>query len=78
MFDYEYECYWEPSEADELFDEIKNKLLESAKSSLKDDMRNLQSENKYLKQRNDELEKKIYEVEQKERSLNYYKHLVAF
>lgn len=72
MLDYDFdEYYWEPSEADELFEEIKNKLVDSAKSSLKDDMKKLQSENKYLKQRNKELEEKIYAVEQKERSLNY-------
>ena len=33
-YDYD-ELYWEPSEADELFDEIKDKLIDSAKSSLK-------------------------------------------
>lgn len=69
-YDYD-ELYWEPSEADELFDEIKDKLIDSAKSSLKNDMDILRSENARLKKRNAELEKKIYEVEQKEHSLNY-------
>lgn len=69
-YDYD-EPYWEPSEADELFDEIKDKLIDSAKSSLKNDMDMLRSENTYLKKRNEELEKKIYEVEQKERELDY-------
>ena len=36
-WDYD-EPVWEPSEADELFDEMKSKLVEAAKASLKNDM----------------------------------------
>lgn len=39
-WDYE-EPMWEPSEADELFDEIKSKLIGAAKDSLKSDMESL-------------------------------------
>ena len=69
-WDYE-EPYWEPSEADELFDEVKNKLINAAKDSIKSDMSYLRSENKRLIERNQELEKKAHEVAQKERDLEY-------
>lgn len=39
-WDYE-EPMWEPSEADELFDEIKSKPIGAAKDSLKSDMESL-------------------------------------
>ena len=69
-WDYE-EPYWEPSEADELFDELKSKLIDLAKTSIKSDMESLKSRNEYLESRNKELEKKAHEVEQKERDLQY-------
>lgn len=69
-WDYEEPC-WEPSEADELFDDIKSKLIDAAKSSIKNDMETLKSRNEYLESRNKELEKKSYEVSQKERDLRY-------
>ena len=56
-WDYE-EPMWEPSEADELFSEIKQKLIDSAKSSLKSDMEYLKNRNEYLEKRNKELEDK--------------------
>ena len=69
-WDYD-ELYLEPSEADILFDELKDKLINAAKDSLKYDMESLKSRNEYLEKRNRDLEKKISEVEQKERNLNY-------
>lgn len=69
-WDYE-EPIWEPSEADELFDEIKSKLVDAAKNSLKTDMESLKSRNEYLEKRNKELEDKAWEVSQKERDLAY-------
>lgn len=69
-WDYE-EPMWEPSEADELFGEIKSKLIDAAKSSIKADIESLTSENEYLKKRNKELEKQACEVSQKERDLQY-------
>lgn len=69
-WDYE-EPYWEPSEADELFDEIKSKLLAAAKDSLKNDIETLKSRNEYLERRNNELESKAQDVQKKERDLEY-------
>jgi hypothetical protein len=69
-WDYE-EPYWEPSEADELFDEMKSKLINAAKSSLKSDMESLKSRNEYLEKRNRELEQRERTVNQKERDLEY-------
>ena len=46
-WDYD-EPVWEPSEADELFDEMKSKLVEAAKASLKNDMESLKRRNEYL------------------------------
>ena len=69
-WDYD-EQMWEPSEADDLFDEIKQKLIDSAKSSLKNDMESLKSRNEYLEKRNKELENKAWAVEQKEQDIEY-------
>lgn len=69
-WDYE-EPEWEPSEADELFSEIKQKLIDSAKSSLKSDMESLKSRNEYLEKRNKELEAKARSVDQKEHDIEY-------
>ena len=69
-WDYE-EPMWEPSEADELFDEIKSKLIDAAKDSLKSDMEYIKSRNEYLEKRNKELEDKAREVSNKESDLEY-------
>jgi uncharacterized protein (DUF3084 family) len=69
-WDYE-EPYWEPSEADELFDEMKAKLIDAAKASIKSDMGLLKSRNEYLEKRNQELEQRERAVDQKERDLGY-------
>lgn len=69
-WDYE-EPEWEPSEADDLFDEIKQKLIDSAKSSIKADIENLKTRNNYLEKRNKELENKAWVVEQKEHDIEY-------
>ena len=69
-WDYE-EPMWEPSEADELFDEIKSKLIDAAKDSLKNDMAYLKSRNEYLERCNKELEDKAQEVLSKESDLEY-------
>lgn len=69
-WDYD-EPIWEPSEADELFDEIKSKLIDAAKDSLKSDMEYIKSRNEYLEKRNKELEDKAQEVSNKERDLEY-------
>lgn len=69
-WDYE-EPIWEPSEADELFDELKSKLVDAAKASLKNDMESLKSRNEYLEKRNKELEDKAQEVSRKESDLEY-------
>lgn len=68
-WDYE-EPVWEPSDADELFDEMKSKLVEAAKASLKNDMESLKRRNEYLEKRNKELEEKAREVLNKEIDLN--------
>lgn len=69
-WDYE-EPMWEPSEADELFDELKSKLVDAAKTSLKNDMESLKRRNEYLEKRNKELEDKAQEVLSKESDLEY-------
>lgn len=69
-WDYE-EPEWEPSEADELFGEIKQKLINSAKNSLKDEIESLKSRNEYLEKRNKELESKARSVDQKEHDIEY-------
>lgn len=69
-WDYE-EPAWESSEADELFAEIKAKLIDSAKDSLKYDIKTLKESNEYLTKRVKELEKRESEVAQKERNVEY-------
>lgn len=69
-WDYD-EPVWEPSEADELFDELKSKLVDAAKASLKNDMESLKRRNEYLEKRNRELEEKAQEVSRKESELEF-------
>lgn len=69
-WDYD-EPVWEPSEADELFDELKSKLVDAAKASLKNDMESLKRRNEYLEKHNKELEDKAQEVLSKESDLEY-------
>lgn len=69
-WDYD-EPMWEPSEADELFDELKSKLVDAAKVSLKNDMESLKRRNEYLEKRNKELEDKARSVDQKEHDIEY-------
>lgn len=69
-WDYD-EPMWEPSEADELFNEIKSKLIDAAKDSIKNDMEYLKSENERLSKRVDELESKEYEVVTREEIVRY-------
>lgn len=69
-WDYD-EPVWEPSEADELFDELKSKLVDAAKASLKNDMESLKRRNEYLEKRNKELEDKAQEISRKESALEY-------
>lgn len=69
-WDYD-EPVWEPSEADELFNELKSKLVDAAKVSLKSDMESLKSRNEYLEKRNKYLEDKAHSVDQKEHDIEY-------
>lgn len=69
-WDYD-EPVWEPSEADELFNELKSKLVNAAKVSLKSDMDSLKSRNEYLEKRNKDLEDKAHSVDQKEHDIEY-------
>lgn len=69
-WDYD-EPMWEPSEADDLFDAIKQKLIDFAKSSIKTDIENLKTRNNYLEKRNKELEDREQSLNQKERELEY-------
>lgn len=69
-WDYD-EPMWEPSEADDLFGEIKQKLVDAAKDSIKTDIENLKKRNSYLEKRNKELEDREYSVDLKERELEY-------
>lgn len=69
-WDYD-EPAWEPSEADELFDEIKSKLINAAKDSIKSNMEYLKDQNEYLSKRVTELESKEREVAQREETVKY-------
>ena len=69
-WDYD-EPAWEPSEADELFDEIKSKLINAAKDSIKSNMEYLKDQNEYLSKRATELESKEREVAQREETVKY-------
>lgn len=69
-WDYD-EPMWEPSEADELFSEIKSKLIDAAKDSIKSDMEYLKNQNEYLSKRVTELENKEREIAQREETVKY-------
>lgn len=65
MNDYDYE--FEPSEADELFDEIKNKLIDRASQAIKDEISKLRERNKYLEDLTDKQQGQLTKYEQENR-----------
>lgn len=67
-WDYD-EPMWEPSETDELFDEIKSKLIDAAKNSIKINMEYLKTRNEYLEERVKELEDREQSVKIKEQAV---------
>lgn len=68
MYDYE-EPYYEPTPADEIFFDAKQKLEDCLKESIKDKIKNLENENTRLKAENTKLKNKFCEVERKEKQL---------
>lgn len=72
--DYDFdEMYYEPSIADDIFEEAKCKLRDSIKESIKSDLSKLESDNKSLKKENEELKEKLKDIEYRENQLKYEK-----
>lgn len=67
--DYEEENYYEPTVADEIFEEYRNKMKDALLESIKTDMDNLKYMNNKLIDENKTLRDKELEVRQKEREL---------
>lgn len=72
----EYADLFEPSEADEIFEELKEKLVNSAKDSIKKELEQLRTENARLRKSNSDIQgelfnakNKLSNLEQKEKSL---------
>lgn len=68
-YDEEYENYYDPTPADEIFAEAMSKLKEALKESVKTNIEYIQEENKRLKEENKSLRNKSYEVDNKKRQL---------
>lgn len=69
-YDYdEFENYYEPTPADEIFNEAMEKFKETLKDSVKENLKYIQEENKRLKKENDELKQKERQIIDKERIL---------
>lgn len=66
---YDEESYYEPTPADEIFFEAKEKLENCLKETIKNRIQLLEEENKKLKEENSEFKIKIREVKSKERQL---------
>jgi regulator of replication initiation timing len=64
------EPYYEPTPADEIFFEAKQKLEECLKESVKYKLTSTIEENKRLKEENEKMKEKVRNIEWKEKSLN--------
>lgn len=69
MYDYYDEPYYEPTVADEIFLEAREKLIESLKESVKQHIENLERENLEIKSKNEKLLKQVSEIESKKLEL---------
>lgn len=69
-YDYdEFENYYEPTPADEIFNEAMEKFKETLKDSVKENLKYIQEENRRLKKENDELKQKERQVRDRELTL---------
>jgi len=69
-YDYEYEEYYEPTIADEIFEEAKQKLESALKESAQKLVDKVFLENEELKKENEELKCQVDEIENRERDLD--------
>lgn len=69
MYDYNDEPYYEPTVADEIFFEAREKLTKSLKDTVKQYVENFVKENQELKNENEKLLKKVKDIEYREREL---------
>lgn len=69
MYDYYEEPYYEPTEADEIFLEAREKLINSLKGTVKQYVENVKSENERLKKELYTAKSKLREVETREFAL---------
>lgn len=67
-FDYD-ERYYEPTEVEEKFNELKHSLMDIMKTKIKDEIQNTKNENKELKRENEKLKEKLEDIEYREREL---------
>lgn len=69
-YDYdEFENYYEPTPADEIFNEAMEKFKETLKDNVKENLKYIQEENKRLKRENDELKQKERQIRDRELTL---------
>lgn len=69
MYNFYDEPYYEPTIADEIFFEAREKLTESLKDTVKQYVENFVKENQELKNENEKLLKKVKDIESREREL---------
>ena len=73
MSDYCDEPYYEPTAADEIFFEAREKLIKSLKDSVKQHIENIENENQKLKDKNKKLSAQVREIESRETKLELEK-----
>ena len=66
-----YEDYYEPSEADQLVEEFKNKIREHLLPNIQEEINRLNKENNELRSKNEEYRKRESEIRNKEIDLKY-------
>ena len=63
--------FYEQSEREVVFDEIKDKLIECLPQEIKDELNNLKNENKTLKAKNDKLSNELSKLEREKANANW-------
>lgn len=69
MWEEEYEGYFEPSSADLIYGEMKNKLKDLMKDEIKHEIKYIKEENKRLEKENEEMQNKLRNIEFRESQL---------
>jgi hypothetical protein len=71
MYYEDYDNYCEPSQADEILEEAKEKLFDILKDEVKSEIKIIREENLRLKQENEAMKEKVRTLDSRERNIEY-------